>query len=223
MAGSLKPSTAGKEAKYAYVGGATSRGSYNKDGSGLFNEKITQLNTQGNAYLYEGSFYNSMNTGSSALNYVILNIKEKCNIYAHIALGSNPETQSYNYSSSCTGKLRILQYDGSAYTIDVTDKYWIGRKFNYNSATALSNGLTFEQFLSTELIDRYWQKMISNLPPGQYQFIQYDSSNNRQDNEWFLEKIETPSVMLKTKIIETMNNNESFQRCVKYEINNEEV
>lgn len=54
--------------------------------------------------------------------------------------------------------------------------------------TGILNGLTFEQFLSTELIGKRWQKNVANLPPGQYKFTPYDDSSERHDNKWFLKK-----------------------------------
>lgn len=223
MAGTLKPSIAGKEAEYTHLGGATSVGSYNKNGSGLFNGTLGQANSQGVVSLYEGAYYNKIGGGgSSAEAYVLVEVKEKCNIYGHVALGTQLGTQTYNYANGATGKLSILQYDGTGYNIDVTDKYWVGRTFTYASATATSNGLTFQEFIQTELIDGYWQKIVSNLPPGQYRFTQKITKASRQDNEWFLEKVLNPSLMLKEKILQTMYNNYAFQHLVPYTIESEE-
>ncbi len=205
MAGTLKPSTiTGEEAKYTYLGGKTSAGHYNKDGSGLFNGSLTFDNTNS-----EGYYYNKI---TDSIEYVLVKTEEYCNIYAHCAFNNRIAGDPlYNYVSSATGKLKILQYDGTDYNIDVTDLYWTGKQFIYSTATVTSNELTFEQFLSTELIDRRWQKIISNLPPGQYKFVQYNDSNERHDDEWFLEKIITFSEKIKTAVVNTIKNNGLIQ------------
>lgn len=222
MAGSLKPSTAGEEANYIHLGGATSVGAYNKNGSGLFNGAITQTNSQGTGSLYEGRYNNQMGGGTSAKAYVLLDIKEKCNIYGHLALGTTPPEKAYNHTASATGQLLILQHDGTDYAIDVTSKHWVARKFTYSSSTAISNGLTFQEFLDTELIDGYWQKMITDLPPGKYKFLQNDVGTVRQDNEWYLEKvIIPPPLTMEDKILQTIYNNKMFKHLITYTIENE--
>lgn len=212
MAGSLKPSTVTDEAEYTYLEGKTASGSYNRDGSGLFDGIITEEGTNNQGYYY--------NKISNANDYIAIKTEETCNIYAHISLNNRLAQTAYNYAASGTGKLRILQYDGTDYTIDITDKYWIGRKFSYTgsgNASSDSNGLTFEQFVSTELIDSYWQKIVANLPPGQYKFVQYES-DNRGDNEWFLEKVIKYSQRVKEAIVGAIQGNELISRIITAEI-----
>lgn len=216
MAGTLRPSTiTGEEAKYVHLGGRTDRGGTNGNGSGLFNGSITHDGTNS-----EGSYRNII---SKSDEYVLIKIEEECNIYAYTSLGTKTNAEPlYTYVHSSTGKLKILQYDGTNYNIDVTNKYWTGRHFSYNNASSVSNGLTLEQFLSTELIDRHWQKIVTNLPPGQYKFAYVDGSNTsaRRDDEWFLEKVIRYSHRVKNAVKDAIINNNLIQHCVSCEIEN---
>lgn len=207
MAGSLKPSTVKEEANYTLLDGNISGNGYGNNGSVLFNQtKAMGGNTEGN---YKGA----INTN----NYIILDIKDYTNIYANISmnyiLNDNP---GYNYAK--TGKLQILKYDGTDYTIDVTDKYWIGRSFSFSSATKSNHGLTFEEFLSVELIDREWQKIVEWLPPGQYKFINISKTDRRNDNEWFLEKVVPYSKTIKSGVVNTIKNHEMIQKHIPFRI-----
>lgn len=213
MAGELKPSTAKEEARFIHLGGKTSPGAYNKDGSGLFNGSIVYSGS-----LSEGNYLNTINDDGG---YVLIKIEDYCNIYAHSSFNSKlNEGPKTNYVSSSTGILKILEYDGADYTIDVTDKYWVGRHFSYSgsgNASSSSHGLTFEEFLSTELIDRSWQKIVADLPPGQYKFT--GNVGDRKDNEWFLEKIVKYSQRLKDSIKDTITNNKLIQNhCILHDI-----
>lgn len=207
MAGILKPSTAQEEASYIFLSGKTSSGHYDRDGSGLFNSLYTDDNVNS-----EGYYYNKI---TSASDYVTIKTEDYCNIYAYASYNSKIAAEpAYNYASSATGKLKILQHDGSGYNVDVTDKYWIGKNFTYQTSTATSNGLTFEQFLSTELIDKRWQKIVSNLPPGQYKFVQYSTSSQRADDEWFLEKVINYSHRVKDAVVNAIQSNNSIQKHI---------
>ena len=211
MAGTLKPSTTGEEAKYTHLGGLVSSQSQalSSNGYRLFNATMIHPNG-GNS---EGYYYNVINT---LKDYVLLKTEDYCNIYAYSNFNYTKDAEPfYSYVTNSTGKLRILQYDGSDYTIDVTDKYWVGRSFKFgNATTSTSNGLTFEQFLSTELIDRRWQKIVSILPPGQYKFILDSTTQGRRDDEWFLEKIIPYSEKIKNDIVNTIKNHKLIQKYV---------
>lgn len=204
MAGILRPSICELEANYKLLKGNLSAGSYNKNGSELFNRKIMWHNS------LEGNYLSNFNQNGC---YVDLLIKDYCNIYGHISA-------SYNTAENCTGKLQILQYDGSNYTIDVTNKYWVGKTFKYsNNTTSISNGLTFNEFLNKYLIDNHWEKMVSKLPPGQYRFkpIRLSTSGmgyytQRRDNEWFLEKVFPCSEKIKLLTKNIILNNELFKK-----------
>ena len=209
MAGSLRPSTVKEEANYIYLDGRLSAGYYNASGSLLFNQTTTKSN--GNN---EGPYETLFRKGS----YVILDIKDYANIYANIAFANNPKNaKAPNYIE--TGKLQILKYNGTDYTIDVTDKYWVGRRFIFaadGKATVNSHNLTFEEFLSTELIDEEWQKIVEWLPPGQYKFV--NANFERKDNEWFLEKVVPYSKTIKSGVVNTIKNHEMIQKHIPFRI-----
>jgi len=217
MAGALRPSIVkGEEARYTHLGGSTSSGQYSKKGAELFNGLVSYGNSTS-----EGSFYNYITKDGE---HVLVQIDDYCNIYGHMTLNTHTNKEPViNYVSKSTGKLIILQHDGTDYTIDVTDKYWVGRHFNYQNATVPSNGLTFEEFLDTELIDRKWQKIVANLPPGKYKFMYNKAGNTggRSDDEWFLEKVKQYSHRIKDAVLSTIQNNELFKNITTAEIEEE--
>ena len=215
MAGNLKPSTAGEEARYTHLGGLVSSEAGSSNGYKLFNGTAIY---GGNS---EGHYQNKITTKN---DYLILKTEDYCNIYAYMSMNylSNSEP-SYNYVYGSTGKLRILKYDGTDYTIDITNEHWVGRHFNYNDATThVVNGLTFEQFLSTELIDRRWQKIVSVLPPGQYKFIMDTSSTGRYDDEWYLEKLIPYSEKIKNDVVNAIKNHKLIEYITLHNVDSEE-
>ena len=197
MAGSSRPSTVKEEAQYTLLNGSLSGNGYGNNGSVLFN----QNNSHGEGH-YKGVFNNN--------SYIILDIKDYANIYANINMNYLDGEPGWNCVRNA--KLKIYKYDGSDYTIDVTDKYWVGRYFQFSSDKKSNHGLTFEEFLSTELIDREWQKIVEWLPPGQYKFVVNSQYGNRSDNEWFLEKIVPYSKTIKSDVVNTIKNHEMIQK-----------
>ena len=65
-----------------------------------------------------------------------------------------------------------------------------------------------------------WQLWIEGLEPGTYTFT--GKGGLRLDTEWYLEMTETPSSIIKEKVLNTINNNEYFKKCLKCEIEIEE-
>jgi hypothetical protein len=61
-----------------------------------------------------------------------------------------------------------------------------------------------------------WQLWIEGLEPGTYTFKA--TGGLRLDMEWYFECVQTPSALVQSKVLDTINNNKLFQKCAKYQV-----